>query len=51
MVTLNEFVDMEKNQETLSYFKVDFEKVCDSVSLRFLDYTLIRFGVCEKWKF
>lgn len=31
-------------------FKDDFEKACDSISWRFLDYMMVRMGFSEKWR-
>ena len=50
VLVINELVDYAKkaNKECL-IFKVDFEKVYDSVDWSFLEYMMRRVGMCDKW--
>ena len=48
---LNEVVEEAKrSKKPVMVFKVDFEKVYDSVSWSFLDYILDRLGFYLKWR-
>lgn len=50
VVSMNEIVDLARRSKSeCLIFKVDFEKVYDSVSWRFLDYILCRFGFGNRW--
>jgi len=48
---VNELVDYakKKKKKECLIFKVDFEKVYDSVDWGFLEYMMVRVGMCEKW--
>jgi hypothetical protein len=51
VVVVNEVVDLVKRTgRSCIIFKVDFEKAYDSVDWSFLDYMLVRFGFCSKWR-
>jgi hypothetical protein len=51
VVVVNEVVDMAKRTgQSCFIFKVDFEKAYDSVEWSFLEYMLVRFGFCSKWR-
>jgi hypothetical protein len=51
VVVVNEVVDLVKRtSRSCIIFKVDFEKAYDSVDWSFLDYMLVRFGFCSKWR-
>jgi hypothetical protein len=51
VVVINEVVDLaRRNDQSCLILKVDFEKAYDSVEWSFLDYMLIRFGFCSKWR-
>ncbi|WJX67429.1 hypothetical protein P8452_51895 [Trifolium repens] len=50
VVVVNEVIDYaKKSGKECVIFKVDFEKVYDSVDLGFLEYMLRRFGFGDKW--
>jgi hypothetical protein len=50
VLIVNEMVDwVKKTKKECLIFKVDFEKVYDSVDWGFLEYMLQRCGFCEKW--
>jgi len=50
-LVLNEVMDLVKrSKKECLIFKVDLEKVYDSVKWSFLDHTLMRFGFCKKWQ-
>lgn len=49
VVVVNEVIDLAKQtMKACHIFKVDFVKAYDSVSLRFMDYMLIRFNFNDK---
>lgn len=49
-IVVNELVDLAKNSKKNCFmFKVDFQKVYNSVSSSFMDYMLSRFGLNIKW--
>ncbi|MCH85394.1 LINE-1 reverse transcriptase like [Trifolium medium] len=51
VLVVNEVVDLaKKSGKDCLIFKVDFEKAYDSVDWSFLDYMLVRFGFCDKWR-
>lgn len=46
----NEVIDLvDSSKKVCLFFKVDFEKIYDSISLSFLDYILYTFGFHDKW--
>jgi hypothetical protein len=50
VLVTNELVDLARRQRKQCFiFKVDFEKIYDSVDWGFLEYMLRRFGFCEVW--
>jgi len=50
VLVINELVDYaKKEKKECLIFKVDFEKAYDSVDWGFLEYMMIRVGMCEKW--
>nr|KYP71360.1 Retrovirus-related Pol polyprotein LINE-1 [Cajanus cajan] len=50
VVVANEVVDeAKKKRKNCLFFKVDYEKVYDSVNWNFLKYMLRRLGFCNKW--
>jgi hypothetical protein len=51
VVVVNEVIDYaRKIRKDCMIVKVDFEKAYDSVDWDFLDYMLVRFGFCQKWR-
>jgi hypothetical protein len=51
VLVMNEVIDFAKRRgKECIILKVDFEKAYDSVDWGFLDYMLVRFGFCEKWR-
>lgn len=49
MVVVNEEINLDKRyKKACLIFKIDFEKVYDSVNWNFLDYMLTKYGLCEK---
>ncbi|WJX91755.1 hypothetical protein P8452_73482 [Trifolium repens] len=51
VMVVNEIVDLaKKTGKGCLVFKVDFEKAYDSVEWSFLEYMLVRFGFCDKWR-
>lgn len=51
VVVINDVVDFEKKEKKeCFFFKVDFEKVYDTINWKFLDYIMKRFGMCDKWR-
>jgi hypothetical protein len=51
VVAVNEVIDYaKKSNRGCLILKVDFEKAYDSVDWGFLDYILLRFGFCDKWR-
>jgi len=50
VLVVNELVDFAKKAKTeCLILKVDFEKAHDSVDWDFLEYMLVRVGLCAKW--
>ena len=50
VLVVNELVDFAKKiKKECLIFKVDFEKVYDSVDWGFLEYIMCRVGLCAKW--
>ena len=50
VLVVNELVDYAKKvKKDCLIFKVDFEKAYDSVDWVFLEYMMVRVGMCEKW--
>jgi hypothetical protein len=51
VLVINEVVNFAKNkiQKKCLILKVDFEKTYDSVDWRFLEYVMVRVGLCPKW--
>jgi hypothetical protein len=51
VVVMNEVIDFAKRRgKECIILKVDFEKAYDSVDWGFVDYMLLRFGFCDKWR-
>ncbi|MCH82139.1 cytochrome P450, partial [Trifolium medium] len=51
VVAVNEIIDLaKKSRKECLIFKVDFEKVYDSVSWSFLEYMMQRFGFGVRWR-
>jgi len=51
MLVVNEEVDLvNRSKKDCLIFKVDFQKAYLSVSRSFLEYMMVRFGHCKKWK-
>jgi hypothetical protein len=50
VLVVNELVDYaKKSKKECLIFKVDFEKAYDSMDWGFLEYMMVRVGICEKW--
>lgn len=50
VLVVNELMDYAKKaKQECHIFKVDFEKAYDSVDWGFLEYMMIRVGICVKW--
>jgi hypothetical protein len=51
VVVVNEVIDFaKKSQKECLVLKVDFEKAYDSVDWGFLEFMLLKFGFCDKWR-